>query len=358
VVGLTLRRIALVKRYPLAISRGVSTGSVNLFAEVREDDQVGLGEGAPGTGTSDQGFAEDAEGQARALWEARPLGVRDPRSRPATCDFRSSMREFAAVAREMEIARPVAAALDIALWDLEAKRAGQPLARYLGAPTPSAPSSATIGINPPEVVRERVPEILSRTGARALKIKLGAGTDADQAQYEAAREAAAPFGVRLRVDANGGWDLAVARRMLSWLAERGCDYVEQPLPQGAEDELAALFTKRPLPIFADESCHLAVDVEKLADRVDGVNLKLMKTGGVTEALDLIDAARMRGLDLMIGCMGESSIAISAGAALSGWCRYVDLDSHLNLAPDPATGAELVDGVLVPPDRPGHGGALR
>ncbi len=142
--------------------------------------------------------------------------------------------------------------------------------------------------------------------------------------------------------------------MMAWLAGRGCDYVEQPLPRGNEDALPFLFANRPLPIFADESCHTAQDVAPLADRVDGVNLKLMKTGGITEALRLMDAALRHGLKLMIGCMGESSVAISAAAALTGVFDHVDLDSHLNLNPDPATGATLVHGVVTPPDLPGHG----
>jgi muconate cycloisomerase len=251
------------------------------------------------------------------------------------------------------------AALDVALWDWTAKRAGLPLYQLLGLSNRSVPTSVTIGINPIEVIRERVPEILSRTGGRALKVKLGnpEGIERDQESYDAAREVSQPFGVKLRVDANGGWSVSDARMMMRWLADRGCDYVEQPLARGEESGLPELFKDRPLPIYADESCRLASDVIKLADRVDGVNLKLMKCGGITEALRIVSTARACGLGTMIGCMGESSVAISAGAAIGALFDHIDLDSQINLKPDPARGAEMIDGVVTPPNRPGHGAEL-
>lgn len=146
--------------------------------------------------------------------------------------------------------------------------------------------------------------------------------------------------------------------MMRWLAERQCDYVEQPLPQGLERELPQLFEGRPLPIFVDESVHFSQDVPLVAPWVDGVNLKLMKCGGLTEALNIVAVARAHGLQTMIGCMGESSVAISAGASIGALFDHIDLDSHLNLDPDPAIGALMVDGIVTPPERPGHGAELR
>jgi muconate cycloisomerase len=113
-----------------------------------------------------------------------------------------------------------------------------------------------------------------------------------------------------------------------------------------------------LPIFVDESCRVSSDVPGFAHCVDGVNLKLMKCGGITEALRIIGTARAFGLKTMIGCMGESSVSIAAGASLGALFDYIDLDSHLNLDPDPADGAPFVDGVTLPEDRPGHGGRLK
>ncbi len=341
----SFRTVRLEKLYPLAISRGVSTGSNNLFVMVEQDGHVGIGECAPGTGYDDT-LAAIAQSQLEDLVAKGLEG--------------KSIHQIWAMAYEHQVNPSALAALDVALWDLTAKRAGLPLYQVFGLSPRSAPTSVTIGINPVEVIRERVPEILARTGGKALKIKLGSpdGWQRDQENYEAAREVSAPFGVQLRVDANGGWDVPTAQNMMGWLAERGCDYVEQPLAEGREDELPHLFEGRPLPIYCDESCRFSQDVPRLAGRADGVNLKLMKCGGLTEAIRIVATARACGLGTMIGCMGESSVAISAGAAIGELFDHIDLDSQINLNPDPAIGAPMIDGVVTPPDRPGHGAELR
>lgn len=342
-IRLAFRTVALVKRYPLAISRGTQAGSSNLFVFASDGSHEGVGELAPAVASN--WTAERGQAQLSAFASAFDLSA-------------GPHAAFAAM-RALELDPPAMAALDVALWDLLAKRAGLPLHVLLGLPRPAVPTSVTIGLNPPEVTRERVPEILRRTGARALKIKLGSpeGREHDRAHFTAAAEAAAPFGVRLRVDANGGWTVDEALAMDRWLAARGVDYVEQPLAEGREDDLSRLIARRTLPIFADESCRVAADVPRLADRVDGVNLKLMKCGGISEALRIVAAARAHGLATMIGCMSESSVAIAAAASLGALFDHLDLDSHLNLAPDPAAGAPIADGVVAPLERPGHGGEL-
>jgi L-alanine-DL-glutamate epimerase-like enolase superfamily enzyme len=251
------------------------------------------------------------------------------------------------------------AALDIALWDLLAKRAKMPLYQLLGLSRRQVPTSITIGLNPPEVTKERVPDILQRTGAKCLKIKLGSpeGRDHDRAHFLAAAEAARPFNAKLRVDANGGWTVSEAESILPWLAEQGVDYVEQPLVEGTEEDLPYIFKNRPMPIFVDESCRFSEDIPKWAHAVDGVNLKLMKCGGITEALRIVATARAFGLKTMIGCMSESSVAIAAGASMGALFDHIDLDSHLNLNPDPAVGAPIIDGVITPTENPGHGASL-
>lgn len=336
------RTLYLKKRFPLRISRGEIAGDDNLFVSVTEDGVTGWGEMAPG---GSEGAGTAAEG--KAMLEAFCENGLPP-----------SIHDTWAAARAAGVARCAIAALDMALWDLTAKRAGLPLYRLLGLPRRGVVSSLTVGINPPEVVRNRVPLLLSR-GAKALKIKLGSpqGIDADKEMFAAVTESLGDAAPALRVDANGGWSPEDAGDMMRWLADRGAEYVEQPLVHGAEDALPALFRDRPLPIFADESCAVSSDVPALADRVDGVNLKLMKCGGITEALRVVATARALGLKTMIGCMGESSIAIAAGASLGALFDYIDLDSHLNLDPDPAEGAPFVDGVTLPADRPGHGGRL-
>jgi L-alanine-DL-glutamate epimerase-like enolase superfamily enzyme len=166
------------------------------------------------------------------------------------------------------------------------------------------------------------------------------------------------FNAKVRVDANGGWSTEDAVKMIKWLADRDVEYIEQPLKEGQEEELKYLYKSSVLPIYADESCRFSEDINKLAGCVDGVNMKLMKCGGITEALRIIDTAKSFNLKTMIGCMSESSVAISAAASISGNIDYIDLDSHYNLDPDPAFGAFLLDGVTVPRETAGHGGILK
>jgi L-alanine-DL-glutamate epimerase-like enolase superfamily enzyme len=332
----------LVKLYPLAISRGTMTSSENLFVTITEGPHTGLGELSPATGsawTAERGMAQLTEFASGGL-------AADP------------FTNYAAM-REASIDPPAMAALDIALWDLLAKQAGIPLYRLLGLPRKSVPTSVTIGLNPVDVTRERVPDILRRTGAKALKIKLGSpeGRDHDKAHFAAAAEAARPFGPKLRVDANGGWTVDEAITMDAWLADRGVEYIEQPLAEGQESELPAVFANRKLPIFVDETIRFSTDVPQVSDRVDGINLKLMKCGGITEALRIVGTARAHNLKTMIGCMSESSVAIAAGAAIGALFDHIDLDSHLNLNPDVASGAPIENGVVLPEDRPGHGASL-
>ncbi|MCU0315390.1 MAG: dipeptide epimerase [Fimbriimonadaceae bacterium] len=339
-ITLSFRTLRLKKKVPLRISRGTSTGSVNLFCIAEEQGVQGIGECAPGTGF-DETLAAEAE---QSLSELAPVVTQ------------LSINQVVDLANERQIDSAALAALDIALWDLRARQAGLPLWKIFGLSKPSVPTSVTLGISPPDYAKQRVPELLAETGAKALKIKLGnpEGIEADQACYDAARAASEPFGVKLRVDANGGWNLKDALLMDQWLSQRDCDYVEQPLERGNEVELIHLHAHRKLPLYLDESIRTSRDVASFHDRCDGVNLKLMKTGGLTEALRLVATARAHGLSTMIGCMGESSIAIAAGCAIGALFDHIDLDSHLNLDPDPAEGLGWQDGIVVPSDMPGHG----
>lgn len=339
------RIVDLIKRYPLRISRGEVSRSNNLFISLSHEDVTAIGECAPGE-TTGAASVEECQTQLEVFLDNFDLK-------------QSSLHDAWQVARDMNIATCAYAGLDIALWDLLAKQCQQPLYRLLGLPKRSVPTSVTLGIVTSDVVRERLPEILTRTGARYLKVKLGnpEGVDTDQAMFNAVVESVRKFDVGVRVDANGGWSLRDAQRMMSWLAERGVEYIEQPLAVTDDQYLPQLYQNRSLPIYIDESCNYASDVVRLSHCVDGVNLKLMKCGGITEALRIVATARAHGLKTMIGCMGESSIAISAGAAIGALFDYIDLDSQLNLLPDPAAGAQLVDGVVVPLETPGHGGRL-
>jgi len=344
-LDISFQKVHLKKRFPLAISRGVITGSDNLFVSISENGLTGIGEMAPGE-TEGAGTPEEGESMLRNFVSLEG-GLSD------------SIYQNYENALSAGVAPCAFAALDMAFWDLRAKQAGMPLFKLLGLERRAVPTSVTIGINPPEVVRERVQLLLNGTGVKSLKIKLGSpqGIDADKEMFSAILEETKQSTAVLRVDANGGWSLKDARDMMAWLSDRGVEYIEQPLRKGEEDDLIDLFKNRPLPIFVDESCRSSKDIPSFADRVDGVNLKLMKCGGITEALRIVGTARSFGLQTMIGCMGESSISISAGASIGSLFDYIDLDSHLNLDPDPATGADFTDGVILPKDVPGHGGGL-
>lgn len=342
---LSFQILDVVKLYPLTISRGTSATTQNLIVSLSDGTFTGLGELAPAPATAPDWHAE--------------RGIADL-TRFEAAGLIETPREAFLAMREMSVCPPAMAAYECALWDLLARQAGKPLYEFLGLERKSVPTSVTIGINPPDVTRERVPHILSLTGAKCLKIKLGspAGLDHDREHFLAAKESAAPFGAALRVDANGGWTVAQAKQMMAWLAGQGVEYVEQPLPIGSEDGLPELFEGRPLPIFADETIKFAEDVATVAHCVDGVNLKLMKCGGLTEAMRIVTAARSHGLKTMIGCMTETSVGIAPGAAIASLFDYIDLDTHLNLNPDPAEGLLLEDGVVLPKEVPGHGVTLR
>ena len=337
-------KVNLKKKFPLQISRGIHSESQNVFIELIEDGITAWGESAPGK-TEGASSAIQVEESLVKLIEEGIEGL--------------SIYEVYQKGKELKTPPCALAALDIALWDLKAKKANLQLNDLLGIPKPSTPTSITVGINPPEVVKKRVELILKNKQVRALKIKLGSpnGIDYDKEIYSKVLESTKSSKISIRVDANGGWALDDAKEMIKWLSERNAEYIEQPLSEGNEDQLKFLFKGRSLPIFVDESCRFSEDVPRLANFVDGVNLKLMKCGGITEALRIINTARSFGLKTMIGCMSESSVSISAGASLTGIIDYVDLDSHYNLSPDPSSGAVMINGVTMTSNGDGHGANL-
>ena len=337
--------VLLKKRFPLAISRGIRGDSSNLFVAYQRDGITGWGEAAPGK-NENAGTVAEVKEQLNKLIKS---GIEN-----------LTTKEITLKSREMKIAPCALAGLDIAIWDWKAKKANLPLHSFLNFSLPTVPTSITIGINPPEIVKYRIPELLDGTSIKALKVKLGSpeGIDADKEMFAQVLDSIKKYHVKLRVDANGGWDTPDAIYMMKWLAEREVDYIEQPLQEGQESELKYLYTNRPLPIFLDESCRYAEDIHKWAENVDGVNMKLMKCGGITEALKIIQTAKSFSLKTMIGCMSESSVSIAAAASISGAIDHIDLDSHYNLAPDPALGVRMLDGVSIQDQVPGHGGILK
>ncbi len=340
------RIVYLKKRFPLRISRGVRDGQHNLFVSVTDGIYVGWGETSPGASEGAE-TAEEAQAQLEAFCKVHPLET-------------DAIYTIYDKALDFGVSPCALAALDIALWDLKAKKGQMPLYQLLGFPKPSKPTSITLGIMTPVEAKGRLPVILEQDGIQTLKVKLGnpEGIEADKAMYNEVLEYHKTYPISIRVDANGGWNVQDAIHMMQWLSERNCEYVEQPLKEGEEGYLPELFKNRPLPIFVDESCRFATDIPKWAHSVDGVNMKLMKCGGITGALRIIATAHAFGLKTMIGCMGETSISIAAGAAVSGALDHIDLDSHLNLNPDPCEGAPLINEITMPLEVPGHGGKFK
>ena len=337
--------VNLKKKFPLQISRGIHDKSQNLFVEILKDGITGWGESAPGK-TEGAKTAQEVQAHLKRLLDT---GIDN-----------LSIHEIYQRGKEMEIPACAQAGIDIALWDWNSKKARLQLKELLGLPTPKTPTSITVGINPPEVVKERVEMILTNTDVKALKVKLGSpeGIEYDKLIYSQVIESTKKSNIAIRVDANGGWSVDEAKLMMKWLAERKAEYIEQPLVEGDEEKLKFLFDGRPLPIFIDESCRFSEDVANHYQYVDGVNLKLMKCGGITEAIRILNVAKSHGLKTMIGCMSESSVSISAGAAITGIIDYVDLDSHYNLDPDPSEGASMVNGITMNRLLPGHGAKLK
>jgi L-alanine-DL-glutamate epimerase-like enolase superfamily enzyme len=336
------------KKVPLTISRGTTAETTNVWLQISQDGIEGWGEAVP--------FSIGAYSQTTAK-----IGEELHRVAPELEKFHPSERQkVAQLLAEAALSSATRNAIDLALHDWMGKLANLPLWKLWGYDRDRiVPISGTIGISSPEVAKSRVGDWQKITGAGILKLKLGnpAGTDADKAMVLAVREVAPQ--ALLSVDANGGWSLAEAIAMGEWLAEVGqVKYIEQPLAAGQEADLEKLFSRSPLPIFVDESCFHSSDIPKLADRVHGINIKLMKCGGLTEALRMVNTAQALGLQIMFGCYSDSSLTNTAAAQISASADYLDLDSHLNLANDPFTGALLKDGRLLPNNLPGLGVTLR
>ena len=339
----TFYKVLLQKRFPLKISRFISNSCYNVFVKVEKDGIVGWGESVPGeTG------AQNANQIIKELEKLISTGISV-----------KSISEIEYLSRKLKISPCSYAGLDIALWDWKAKKAEMPLHDILGLPLPKIKTSLTLGIMSPQSVKKRIPLLFENNSAKFLKIKLGSpeGIDSDKIMYEQVLESSKPYNLGLRVDANGGWSTEDAKHMIEWLSKRECDYVEQPIALGKEKDLKTLYQNRLLPIFVDESCRVSNDIIQYSQWVDGINLKLMKSGGITEGLKVLSTAKAYGLQTMIGCMSESSVSISAAASISGHIDHIDLDSHYNLNPDPGSGAEMINGITMPRIVPGHGAFL-
>ncbi len=338
-------RIDLPLANAFTISRSTQEVAENVVVRITDNGgMTGVGAAAPS-----EHYGETADTVEAVLPDL--LGVVEEVSDPHAIE-RIERRMRATVADN-----PAAhVAVNIALYDLAAKRLGVPLYRLWGLDADECPkTSFTIGLDTTERVGEKTAEAIEE-GYEVLKIKLG--TDRDEELIEAVREEAPD--ATLRVDANEGWTPREAVEKISMLADHDVEFVEQPVPASDPEGLKFVYDHSALPIAADESCVTLPDVPAVADRVDIVNLKLMKCGGLTEALRMIHTARAHGLEVMLGCMVETNAAIAAACHLAPLLDYADLDGALLLEEDEYDGIDLTNGEirLADADRTGTGARRR
>jgi L-Ala-D/L-Glu epimerase len=320
------RKLAVsIERWPIAgsftISRGAKTEAVTVVATVSQDGRTGRGECVPYPR-----YNETAEATLQALHAMQePLAKGLDR-------------------QALQAAMPAGAArnaLDCALLDLEAKRAGQRAWTLLGRPAPRPCTTAfTISLGTPDAMASATAKAAHR---QLLKIKLGG--DGDDTRIAAVRKAAPES--ELIVDANEAWTPDNLESNLSACANAGVTLVEQPLPAGRDEALSRI--RRPVAVCADESVHDRASLNALRGRYDAVNIKLDKTGGLTEALAMADAAHALGFEIMIGCMVATSLAMAPAMLLAPQARFVDLDGPLLLKHDRDDGLRYDDSLVYPPE---------
>jgi L-alanine-DL-glutamate epimerase-like enolase superfamily enzyme len=240
------------------------------------------------------------------------------------------------------------ASVDIALHDLIGNILNIPLYKLWGLDPDKTPNTSfTIGIDTPDVVRQKVEEA---SGFKILKVKLGGGNDREM--IKTVREMTT---VPLCVDVNQGWtDKKLALDLIFWLKEQGIVFIEQPFPKEKIDDIAWLTENSPLPVIADEAVQRLKDLIYLKGVYSGVNIKLMKCTGLREAWKMINYARAIGMTVMLGCMTETSCGVSAASQLSPMVDFADLDGNLLISNDIFDGVKVIDGKITLPDKPGIG----
>jgi L-Ala-D/L-Glu epimerase len=317
---MSLEVAARIERWPIAgsfvIARGSRTEAVVITVEITDGLATGRGECVP--------YARYGESADSVLAEIEVAQVSDR----------------AALLRGMQ---PGAArnALDCALWDFEAKKSGVPAWQSAGLPPPQPLQTAfTISLGSPESMAEAA---AAASGRPLLKLKLGGA--GDPARLQAVRERAPA--ARLVVDANEAWDVDSFAENMRACAEAGVELIEQPLPAGGDALLAGL--PREVPICADESLHTLAELDAICGRYDAVNVKLDKAGGLTEGLELVREARRRGLQVMVGCMVGTSLAMAPAVLLAQEADLADLDGPLLLARDREPGLVYQGATVMPPE---------
>tara|TARA_B100001245_G_scaffold32654_1_gene20926 strand:+ start:177 stop:1193 length:1017 start_codon:yes stop_codon:yes gene_type:complete len=331
---LLLHEYELPLKHPFTISRGTITAQRTLIVELQQDGMSGYGEA-----TANNYYDSSMDLMRTRLQAMQPLLESEM--------FRDTESFWNLCAGHLADAPFVLSALDCAAHDLWGRLENAAVHRLWGLdPNDAVKSSFTIGI---AGVNEMVAKLAEMPGWPVYKIKLG--TARDMQIIQGLREHTDAV---FRVDANCGWAPCDAAALSTEMAQQGVEFIEQPLPPEARKAQAELFRNSSLPLIADESCVGEADVLRCVDHFHGINIKLCKCGGLTPARRMIAAAHDHGLKVMVGCMTESSIGISAAAQLTPLLDYADLDGAVLLAKDAGDGVQLRQGQFVFPSEPGLG----
>jgi L-Ala-D/L-Glu epimerase len=334
---LSVHPLTMRARRPFRISREEQIDVTNVLLTLSEGELTGYGEASPSLF-----YGETAETVLELL-----QNLNEFIENFCLNSVQDIEKIWEAVWPRLAPSRAAQCAVDVALWDLLAKQKGLSVAALaLGtAPQPRV-SSFTIGISTRDELREKVEEVRSLP---VIKIKLGSNADIEAVRYIAARTEAT-----LRVDANCAWSDAPVDRLSRELKELRVEFIEQPLPPQEDERMTAVLEASELPILADESCISPEDIERMPGRFSGFNIKLVKCGGLTPALRMLRRGQELGLKMMVGCMLESSVLISAGLVIAQQTDYADLDGNWLIAKDPFTGMESDNGRISVKDLPGLG----
>lgn len=321
-------------KHVFTIATSSRTSTPVMLTEIEYDGITGYGEAS-----MPPYLGENHETVAKFLSRVDLSQFTDPFEMEKILDYVDSIDEKNTAAK---------ASVDIALHDLVGKLTGKPWYKLWGLDASKTPfTSFTIGIDTPEVVRQKVHEA---DEYKILKVKLG--RDNDKEMIETIRSVT---NKPLVVDVNQGWnDKEMALEMIHWLKEKGIQMVEQPMPKEMIDENAWLTERSPLQTFADEALQRLPDVIKAYGVYSGINIKLMKCTGMREGYKMFNLAKSLGMKLMIGCMTETSCAISAASQLSPMVDFADLDGNLLIKNDPYEGTKVIDGKITLLDKPGIG----
>ena len=331
---LSFKEYQLTLKYPFLVSGAEARETWDVvYVQLKSGEVIGYGEAAPS-----RFWGESVEGVKEAATQV------DLSRHDTPLVYELILRE---VRENVNPPRAFLAALDMALFDAIGKKMQIPVRRFLGLPEKhNLPTSHTIGIADLDVISRKIAEARDYP---ILKVKLGSDYDIELIEH-IRKLTDKP----IRVDANGGWSREEALEKITWLQSQNVEFVEQPLPPGQLEDTAWIRERVQMPIFADEDVRDSADIPKVAEFYDGINIKLMKCGGILEAVRMIRLAREKGLKVMLGCMIESTLAIAAAAQLLPLADYADLDGHLLISNDPFEGLKMESGVIRLSGKPGLG----